>query len=88
VAEGPQAGVGYGFGFEDFGEDPSDVGHTGGAPGSSCSLHMLDGGKTTVIVLSNDAPTWRGDKLADFIALRVAVDEWSRHQLVKSASHH
>jgi D-alanyl-D-alanine carboxypeptidase len=74
VAEGPQAGVGYGFGFERFGEDPVDVGHTGGAPGSSCSLHLVDGGKATIVVLTNAAPTWRGDKLADFIALRVAVD--------------
>jgi CubicO group peptidase (beta-lactamase class C family) len=74
VAEGPQAGVGYGFGFERFGDGPVDVGHTGGAPGSSCSLHIVEGGKATIIVLTNDAPTWRGDKLADFIALRMAVD--------------
>jgi D-alanyl-D-alanine carboxypeptidase len=74
VAAGPQAGVGYGFGFERFGDGPIDVGHTGGAPGSSCSVHIVGGGKATIIVLTNDAPTWRGDKLADFIAQRIAVD--------------
>ena len=49
--------------------------HTGGAPGASCSMHILDEGKTIVVVLTNDAPTWRGDKLADFIALRIAATQ-------------
>ncbi|MGZ6019300.1 MAG: serine hydrolase, partial [Phenylobacterium sp.] len=64
----------YGFGFQlrdDSGV--TEIGHTGGGPGENGALWILGGGKAVIVVLSNVAPIWRGDKLAAFIASRVPL---------------
>jgi CubicO group peptidase (beta-lactamase class C family) len=70
--EGDLAGHLFGLGFEDWTADGHrDVGHNGGGPGQNGALHILEGGELVVVVLSNVAPPWRGDKLAAFVAARV-----------------
>jgi CubicO group peptidase (beta-lactamase class C family) len=64
-----------GLGFQIFSQDGvGEVGHEGGGPGENGGFRILAGGKATVIVLSNVAPSWRGDKLCAYISARLSVD--------------
>jgi hypothetical protein len=65
----------YGFGFEVRSADGvSDVGHDGGGPGQNGGFRILDDGKAVIVALSNVAPTWRADKLCEFIAARLRLN--------------
>jgi CubicO group peptidase (beta-lactamase class C family) len=62
----------FAYGFEDRSAGGRrDVGHDGGAPGANGGFHILGDGEAVAIVFSNVAPTWRADKLANFIAARL-----------------
>ncbi len=73
TGEGDLAGQKFGLGFEDWSAGGvRDIGHSGGGPGQNGALHVIGDGRVVVVVLSNVAPPWRGDKLAAFIAARIA----------------
>ena len=64
-----------GLGFQIFDRDGvAEVGHDGGGPGENGSLRILENGRAAVIVLTNVAPSWRGDKLCAFLSARLRVD--------------
>ena len=71
-AAGEVADYGFGFQLRDD-RGVTEIGHTGGGPGENGALWILDDGKAVVVVLSNVAPIWRGDKLASFITSRVPL---------------
>jgi len=65
-----------GLGFDTFGRGAvREVGHNGGGPGENGGFRILDDGGAVIVVLSNVAPTWRGDKLCAFIAARLHVGQ-------------
>jgi CubicO group peptidase (beta-lactamase class C family) len=67
----------YGYGVQDRSAGGlRDVGHDGGGPGENGSLRILADGQAVIVVLTNVAPTWRGDKLAAFIAARLRTRDW------------
>jgi hypothetical protein len=68
-------GADYAYGFLVWnGEGIDDVGHDGGSPGVNAGFRILDHGRAVVAVLSNVAPTWRANKLCEFIAARLRFD--------------
>lgn len=69
---GDETDFGFGFQIRAAG-DVSDVGHDGGGPGQNGTLRIIGRGQAVVVVLTNVAPMWRGDKLGAFIANRVPV---------------
>ncbi len=63
------------FGFQIFDQDGVRwIGHDGGGPGENGGFRVLANGGAVVIVLSNVAPSWRGDKLCAFITARLNTD--------------
>jgi len=68
--QGDDSPDGYGFQIQSI-DGVRDVGHDGGGPGENAGFRILDSGKAVIVVLSNVAPTWRGDKLCAFIAARM-----------------
>lgn len=67
-------GMRYGYGFATYpSEQPTMIGHAGGAPGMSGDLRILGDGEVTIVVLSNVAPPYQAGRLGKFIATRVRL---------------